>query len=268
MSLPDLVLCSSRVFSVSKGVHRPSGLAARRGGLGCAQTSLRCSVSWPAANSLRSLRSLRSNMRSESVNEARCARGHEPCASRRRRGRPDRTADARLCGTAGVVRLERQTRMLQSRKQIMVAPAISLLLSQAAPEVRGVGSGSTSLRSQRFATDSRESDGRIARECHAVGGFAPRRIQTVASGVWCAPVGSGGTPGRFRDARCAIIPELRCGTQIRGALRTHCAPCGRSVQTCAASQMLEARCARRPGSCAPHRPRVPPTRPAHTTHRD
>ena len=149
-------------------------------------------------------------MRSESVNEARCARGHEPCASRRRRGRPDRTADARLCGTAGVVRLERQTRMLQSRKQIMVAPAISLLLSQAAPEVRGVGSGSTSLRSQRFATDSRESDGRIARECHAVGGFAPRRIQTVASGVWCAPVGSGalwgGEERRIRGGARSALP--------------------------------------------------------------
>ena len=50
----------------------------------------------PSLNSRRSLRSLCSNRRDESVDEARCARGHEPCASRRSRGalQPART---RLC---------------------------------------------------------------------------------------------------------------------------------------------------------------------------
>ena len=40
----------------------------------------------PSRNSLRSLRSLRSNSRAESDHEARCARGHETSASRRRKG--------------------------------------------------------------------------------------------------------------------------------------------------------------------------------------
>ena len=44
---------------------------------------LRCSVSWPAQNSLHSLRSVPLRQLRESVYEARCARGHEPCASRR-----------------------------------------------------------------------------------------------------------------------------------------------------------------------------------------
>ncbi|WP_292456113.1 hypothetical protein, partial [Methylibium sp.] len=35
----------------------------------------------PSRNSLRSLRSLRSDNRDESVDEARCARSHEPCAA-------------------------------------------------------------------------------------------------------------------------------------------------------------------------------------------
>ena len=50
----------------------------------------------PSLNSLRSLRSLRSNRRDESVVEARCARGHEPCAPRRLTGAPQ-PARTRLC---------------------------------------------------------------------------------------------------------------------------------------------------------------------------
>ena len=50
----------------------------------------------PARNSLRSLRSLRSNNRAESDHDSRCARGHEPCASRRPRGAA-RPVRARLC---------------------------------------------------------------------------------------------------------------------------------------------------------------------------
>ena len=47
----------------------------------------------PSQISLRSLRSLRSNNCDESDDNLRCARGHEPCASRRSRGalRPART---------------------------------------------------------------------------------------------------------------------------------------------------------------------------------
>ena len=54
-------------------------------------------------NSLRSLRSLRSNSRGKSDDEARCARGHKPCASRRltRMPWPART---RLCRTAVLAR--------------------------------------------------------------------------------------------------------------------------------------------------------------------
>ena len=56
----------------------------------------------PSHNSLRSLRSLRSDTCDESDIDSRCARGHEPCASRRSRGalQPART---RLCGDAGGV---------------------------------------------------------------------------------------------------------------------------------------------------------------------
>ena len=50
----------------------------------------------PSQNSLRSLRSLRSNSRDESEHEARCARGHKPCASRRRKGALP-AARPRLC---------------------------------------------------------------------------------------------------------------------------------------------------------------------------
>ena len=49
----------------------------------------------PPPNSLRSLRSLRSDRGGESDVEARCARGHEPCASRRLQ-RALRTAPTRL----------------------------------------------------------------------------------------------------------------------------------------------------------------------------
>ena len=45
-------------------------------------------------NSLRELRSLRSNSRGESDNEARCARRPRPCASRRHRNRPCRVPPA------------------------------------------------------------------------------------------------------------------------------------------------------------------------------
>jgi hypothetical protein len=50
----------------------------------------------PSPNSLRDLRSLRSDSVDESDHEARCARGHEPCASRHLRGAPT-PARARLC---------------------------------------------------------------------------------------------------------------------------------------------------------------------------
>ena len=53
-----------------------------------AATAFRCSGLWPVANSLRGLRPLRSNSRDESVLEARCARGHKPCAPQRPRGAP------------------------------------------------------------------------------------------------------------------------------------------------------------------------------------
>jgi hypothetical protein len=70
------------------GAHAVAVGAARR-------LALRCSVSWPPSpNSLRELRSLRSNSGAESEHEARCARGHEPCASRRHRNRPRRTPPA------------------------------------------------------------------------------------------------------------------------------------------------------------------------------
>jgi len=49
-------------------------------------------------NSLRELRSLRSNSRGESVHEARCARGRKHCASRLRTGAPP-PARAHLCRT-------------------------------------------------------------------------------------------------------------------------------------------------------------------------
>ena len=56
------------------GMRRRSDAAALR----CAKGSLRCSISWPAENSLHSLRSLRSNSRGESEDErALRARGHE-----------------------------------------------------------------------------------------------------------------------------------------------------------------------------------------------
>jgi hypothetical protein len=50
-------------------------------------------------NSLRSLRSLHSDSRDESVDGARCARNHEPCAARRRTGAAP-AARPRLCQTA------------------------------------------------------------------------------------------------------------------------------------------------------------------------
>ena len=54
----------------------------------------------PSRNSLRSLRSLRSNRRDESDLDARCARGHKPCAPRRLIGAP-RPAHPPLCRHSG-----------------------------------------------------------------------------------------------------------------------------------------------------------------------
>ena len=48
----------------------------------------------PSQNSLRSLRSLRSNSRGESEDEARCARRPQACAARRHRNRPRRVPPA------------------------------------------------------------------------------------------------------------------------------------------------------------------------------
>jgi len=62
-------------------------------------------------NSLRSLRSLRSNSRGESDNEARCARRPRPCAARRSRNRPCRVPPAALQRSCFSV--EGQTPVLQ-----------------------------------------------------------------------------------------------------------------------------------------------------------
>jgi len=56
----------------------------------------------PPQNSLRSLRSLRSNTCGESVHDSRCARGRGPCASRRLSCAPQ-PSQARLCSTHGCV---------------------------------------------------------------------------------------------------------------------------------------------------------------------
>ncbi len=65
----------------------------------------------PPHNSLRDLRSLRSTKCGESVDEARCARGHEPCASRRLTGAP-KPARTRLCQEAVASCLETPKRCI------------------------------------------------------------------------------------------------------------------------------------------------------------
>ena len=71
--------------------------------LGCGSPPLRdpCAARshGPPRNSLRDLRSLRSNSLGESDDEARCARGHEPCAPRRRICRCRRTPDHGFAST-------------------------------------------------------------------------------------------------------------------------------------------------------------------------
>src|SRR5664280_1862220 len=74
-------------------------------------------------NSLRSLRSLRSNRCGKSEVEARCARGREPCASRRSRGAP-RPARTRLCTSAGFLRRNETSRC--SRQAVPVGGACSV----------------------------------------------------------------------------------------------------------------------------------------------
>ena len=56
----------------------------------------------PLRNSLRSLRSLRSDKRNEHDDDSRCARGRKTCASRRHRGAP-RPARTGLCGSASLM---------------------------------------------------------------------------------------------------------------------------------------------------------------------
>ena len=63
-------------------------------------------------NSLRELRSLRSNKRAESVYEARCARQPQACASRRHPNRPQRIAPGTACRDAPVVLLPKETGVL------------------------------------------------------------------------------------------------------------------------------------------------------------
>ena len=74
------------------GAHAVAVAAARR---------LHCDARSGVApqNSLRELRSLRSNKRGESDNEARCARRPRPCASRRHRNRPCRVPPAAISTT-------------------------------------------------------------------------------------------------------------------------------------------------------------------------
>ncbi len=54
--------------------------------------------------------------------------------------------------------------------------------------------------------------------------------------------------------------RLRCGARLEVAPRTRCAHCVRYAQTGAASQTVEARCARRLQDCAPRRSRNRPLR--------
>ena len=76
-----------------RGRRYPPGAHA---GAVCASLRLHCDARAAVApkNSLRSLRSLRSNSFGESVHEARCARRPRPCASRRPRNRPCRVPPA------------------------------------------------------------------------------------------------------------------------------------------------------------------------------
>ena len=87
--------CARRGRRCPVGAHAVAVAAARR--LHC---DARSAVASP--NSLRSLRSLRSNNGDESVDEARCARRPQPCASRRHRNRPHRAPPAALnqCGSS------------------------------------------------------------------------------------------------------------------------------------------------------------------------
>jgi hypothetical protein len=79
--------------SARRGRRHPTGAHAVAV---CASLRLHCGARSEVArpNSLRSLRSLRSDNRRESVLEARCARRPRPCAPRRHRNRPRRVPPA------------------------------------------------------------------------------------------------------------------------------------------------------------------------------
>ena len=78
--------CACKRKGVRQAHDSPQGLSCVRGALH------RPGVA--SQNSLRSLRSLRSNIRDESVYEARCARRPQACASRRHTNRPRRAPPA------------------------------------------------------------------------------------------------------------------------------------------------------------------------------
>ncbi len=216
--------------SCGKGAGWPWARAVSRGGFAYGETPLRCSVSWPAANSLRSLRSLRSNMRSESVNEARCARGHEPCASRRHRCPPKPMANPRLCSNAGVLREE-----VHTRRDVAVGCASTPIdVVASAPT-----SNSPNLRISNWFDAPKmtlSSDAISSRPafnkrfaiafCHAVNAVAaPRRSLTLAGGVRrlvdghsgaVRSAGSGAArAARFQlHSRCACLNGATAGSAV------------------------------------------------------
>ncbi len=77
---------NARDHRVCKGAPGQAA-ALHRGGLRFAATALRCSGSWPVAQ-LTALTALTAfkQARDESDDQARCARGHEPCAPQRLEG--------------------------------------------------------------------------------------------------------------------------------------------------------------------------------------
>ena len=102
-----------RRFGCAAGGARRNPLGAHTVSVGAARR-LHCDAQPGVAsrNSLRELRSLRSNKRAESVYEARCARQPQACASRRHPNRPQRIAPGTACRDAPVVLLPKETGVL------------------------------------------------------------------------------------------------------------------------------------------------------------
>ena len=193
-------------------------------------------------------------MRSESDNEARCARGHEPCASRLRRCPPEAMANPLLCGRRSGMRNEQpasgviapiEPALVVSNHEQGVGVLVDCLFTRESLGANGANAvhvccgDSSRVRISDSATfgSSLHLDIRNIGDAGATGREVPsnnrhprsqrftpqRRPLTLASGVWCVGAGSGALwGGEERRIRGGARSALPTSDSLRMSERSAC----------------------------------------------